>query len=205
MRIASPLIDQELRELNEKDTGRIAKDTQKLKNSSTTTSKTPVSLADAFRDAIRESPQRTTSVFLPFDPSLEYSPISFSLARLALRHSRNGPAKQFIVDRFDIPPQSNQLSVEKDARDLARKLANADPNAFGLLKAKGVITVQGQDSQHIEQFNFIYHVPEGLRTPISLRQGLVQTHDCLHLSQQIRIARDLATSVGFLHNFNFVH
>ncbi|KAK8067331.1 hypothetical protein PG997_014078 [Apiospora hydei] len=204
MRIASPVIDQELGALNENDADKGPKD-QRPRTSSIATSATAVSLADGLRDALREPPQRTTSVFLPLDPSLDFSPIAFSSARLALRHRKDKPSKQFIVDRFGVLPQSNQLAVKKDARDLARKLANADPITFGLLKAKGVMTVQGHDSKHVEQFNFIYNVPDGLTSRTSLRQALMQDHDCLHLSQQIRMARDLATSVGFVHNFNFVH
>ncbi|KAK8017870.1 hypothetical protein PG993_014196 [Apiospora rasikravindrae] len=203
MRIASPLIDQELRALDKKDA--TPNDPQTPKEALTKASKTPASLANGLRDALRESPQRPTSVFLPFDRSLAFLPIAFSPARFALRQSKDKPPKRFIVDRFDMPPQSNPTAVKKDARDLARKLANADPNTFGLLKAKGVMTVQGQDSQQVEQFNFIYNVPHGLASPTSLRQILIQNHDCLHLSQQIRIARDLANSVGFVHNFNFFH
>ncbi|KAK8030272.1 hypothetical protein PG990_000006 [Apiospora arundinis] len=205
LRIASPLIDQELREMNESDA--IARqDHPKLGISATTSSKSPVSVADGLRDALRDSPQRSASVFLPFDASLELSSIPFSPIRLALRHSNNNTqAKQYIVDRFDVPPHSDQHAVRRDARDMARKLANSDPDTFGLLRAKGVMSVHGQNSQQVEQFNFIYYVPEGLTSPQSLRQVLVQSHDCLHLSQKVRIARDLATSVGFVHNFNFVH
>ncbi|KAK6835191.1 hypothetical protein PG987_009885 [Apiospora arundinis] len=205
LRIASPLIDQELREMNESDT--IARqDHPKLGISAITSSKSPVSVADGLRDALRDSPQRSASVFLPFDASLELSLIPFSPIRLALRHSNNNTqAKQYIVDRFDIPPHSDQHAVRRDARDMARKLANSDPDTFGLLRAKGVMSMHGQNSQQAEQFNFIYYVPEGLKSPQSLRQVLVQSHDCLHLSQKVRIARDLATSVGFVHNFNFVH
>ncbi|KAK8137470.1 hypothetical protein PG984_002963 [Apiospora sp. TS-2023a] len=188
MKIASPLIDQELRELSKKDAV-ASKDQENPKAPSpSAAARKPVSLADGVRDSLRETPQHSASVFLPLDPALEFSPIAFSPARLALRHSK-----------------SNHIAVRKDVRDLARKLANSDPSTFGLLKAKGAITVQGQDTQQVKQYNFIYHVPEGLTAPTSLRQVLMQNHDCLHLSQQIRIARDLATSVGFVHNFNFVH
>lgn len=205
MRIASPVIDQELGAVSENDAGKGLKDQQGPRTSSIATSTTAVSLADGLRDALRETPQRTASVFLPLDPSLDFSPIAFSSARLGLRQRKGKHSKQFVVDRLDMLPQSNQMAVKKDVRDLARKLANADPNTFGLLKAKGVMTVQGQDSQQIQQFNFIYHVPESLKPPTSLREVLVQNHDYLHLSQQIQIARDLANSVGFVHNFNFVH
>ncbi|KAK7965795.1 uncharacterized protein PG986_000072 [Apiospora aurea] len=199
-----PVIDQELGALNENDADKGPKD-QRPRTWSIATSTTAVSLADGLRDALREPPQRTTSVFLSLDPSLDFSPIAFSSARLALRQRKGKQSKHFIVDRLDMLPQSNQMAVKKDVRDLARKLANADPNTFGLLKAKGVMTAQAQDSQQIQQFNLIYHVPESLKPPTSLRQVLVQNHDCLHLSQQIQIARDLANSVGFVHNFNFVH
>lgn len=207
MKIASPLIDQELCEMGQQDaTSETPKNQGNPKVSFiNAAAKSPLSLADGIRDSLRDSPQRPVSVFLPLDPSLEFSPITLSPARLALRRSKGKPPNQFIVDRFVVSSQSNQVAVRKDVRDLARKLANADPNTFGLLKAKGAITVQGQDSQQVEQYNFIYHVPEGLTTPTSLRQVLMQNRDYLHLSQQICIARDLATSVGFVHNFNFVH
>ncbi|KAK7910616.1 hypothetical protein PG985_013097 [Apiospora marii] len=204
MRIASPLIDQELANLKEKDSFKGPTTNHRLKVTSNATTKSPASLADGLRDALREQPQRSTSVFLPPDP-LELSPILFSVARLALRHTAGKPPKQFIIDRFEIPLQSNQMTAKNDARNLARKLANADPNTFGLLKAKGVMTGEGQRIEQVEQFNFVYYVPQHLTAPISLRQILMQNHDCLHLSQQVRIARDLATSVGFVHNFNFVH
>ena len=72
LRIASPLIDQELRDMNSRPRT-VIKGRLQRKESRKVVYESPVVIADRLRDAMRDILWRLVSIFLPFNASLEFS------------------------------------------------------------------------------------------------------------------------------------
>jgi hypothetical protein len=110
-----------------------------------------------------------------------------------------------LLDRTNFPPDTPMDRVRPDVRNLARLLQNVDPVTFGLLKCKGVIEWHSEGNKPVSQFQFILDIPKGLSsTPTTLRQILVEQNQ-FPLNERVRLARQLARSVLFVHTTGFVH
>lgn len=108
-----------------------------------------------------------------------------------------------VVDTTTYPPDTDMSIATTHVRDLARRLSNADPWAFGLLRCHGVVKVLKEDGT-VVQFQFIYDVPPGLSNPRTLRDLLLEGNP--HpLNQRFELAKQLARSVMFVHTSGFVH
>ncbi|KAH8654243.1 hypothetical protein BGZ61DRAFT_435191 [Ilyonectria robusta] len=162
----------------------------------------PLSLADGIRTALRtESPQQP--IFLP-SAHFEYRPIPYTNTKAASRGDC-----WYIVESRPCKP-GMQEAMTDDIRNLAQKLSRADPLAFGLLNCKGVMRVTDprQPSRTLS-FNLIFRIPNGMGIPQSLRQTLIlypgRSGAGLSVTRRVRIARELAKSVSYVHTFKFVH
>ncbi|KAK4034441.1 hypothetical protein C8A01DRAFT_49154 [Parachaetomium inaequale] len=107
-------------------------------------------------------------------------------------------------------PSTDVRALNDDVRDLARKLKHADPFAFGLLNCKGVMRVFGSPPQlDLAGFDLVFNVPEGTdATEMKSLRGLLLGREgggAPPLSRRVRLAQELATSVSYVHTFNFVH
>ncbi|KAI1635880.1 hypothetical protein F4809DRAFT_612265 [Biscogniauxia mediterranea] len=157
------------------------------------------SLAGGLRKALNEDHSKHTSVFVK-DDGVEMTDIAFATAKYGRRKGQG-----YIIDPFNVPPQSRIDNERENVRNLARKLKNADPTTFRLLRCKHVIV----DREDSTSFKFVYVLPAHLAEPRSLRQVLLLADQKgggpLPLSDRVQIAKDLATSVSYVHNFNFVH
>ena len=116
--------------------------------------------------------------------------------------SYRGMNKLILLDRTRYPATPNARTAKAYTRDLARLLANVDPETFSLLKCDGVI--EFPESSNNSQFEFIFPIPQGLSDPRTLRSLLLERPTC-SLSQRVRLARQLARSVMFVHAMGFVH
>ncbi|KAF7518467.1 hypothetical protein PCG10_010730 [Penicillium crustosum] len=153
----------------------------------------------AIQQSSSESSGSSTSIFVNSDTigsSLESIPrstaylSSFTIdGRLALLDSANFAG--------DAPSPVKKTHI----RDMARLLLNVDPMSFGLLKCEGV--VERSSSQDF-QFQFIFEVPQGLTSPKSLRNIILEKPQC-SLSKRVQLALQLARSVMFVHTTGFVH
>ncbi|KAK4232770.1 hypothetical protein C8A03DRAFT_20007 [Achaetomium macrosporum] len=206
MRDPNPVIDEKLKTMREeKQAGGGAA----TRGHTSTTAASPLSLTGGIRDALQPSGTQP-SVFLPTMP-LSTSPIPFSRAKAACMPSSSQPARWFILDTLPCRPQTDVHALNDDVRELARKLKRADPFAFGLLNCKGVMRVFGQaPNMDLEGFDLVFNVPEGTdpRQMKSLRRLLLSGREGggpLSLSRRVRLAQELATSVSYVHTFNFVH
>ncbi|KAH7370414.1 hypothetical protein BKA65DRAFT_471628 [Rhexocercosporidium sp. MPI-PUGE-AT-0058] len=206
MRIHNPIVDQALdRGLQEQTV--VVRSTSSARNSrsnvTATTMTMPLSTAAEMRDALRTQPQRPISVFLP-EQAFDVVEIPYCRARAARR--KGGNAKWLIVDSIRCIPSSDVLTLTKDVRNLARKLTQADPKKFGLLSCKGVMRILEPSSQQIRSFDMIFRAPEGMEPFHCLREILLESEKAnISLSARVRIAQQLATSVSYVHAFNFVH
>ncbi|KAK4043823.1 hypothetical protein C8A01DRAFT_43378 [Parachaetomium inaequale] len=205
MRDPNPVIDEKLKTMREeKQTGGGAA----TKEHKFSTATSPLSLTGGIRDALQPRGAQP-SIFLPTMPLFTF-PIPFSRAKAACMPSSSKAARWFILDTLPCRPQTDVHALNNDVRDLARKLKRAHPFAFGLLNCKGVMRVFGQaPNLDLEGFDLVFNVPDGTdpRQMKSLRGLLLGTEGggAPSLSRRVRLAQELATSVSYVHTFNFVH
>ena len=189
MKVADPSID---KELNQHGLGQRASETSAKVN------------ANGFRDAIKEDPLATQSIFLPEDglKSARIRNIPYSSAKYV---QRAGSDKWLVVDSIPYNPAADIRLVTKDVRSLARKLSCGDPYRFGMLQCRGVIRVTQQDGKEISSFDFVFNTPEeSSNEPNSLR-GLLMSQPSHSLSERFSLAKQLARSISYIHTLGFVH
>lgn len=95
-------------------------------------------------------------------------------------------------------------ALTKDVRNLARKLTEADPLRFGLLRCKGVVRIMRPSTHETESFDMVFRTPNNSTTVRCLREALLRPVN-VSLSYRVGIAQQLARSVNYVHAFNFVH
>ncbi|KAI9043587.1 uncharacterized protein KD926_003357 [Aspergillus affinis] len=169
-------------------------------------SRAPITAAQSLRMALDPTATGNLRIFLHEDgiKSLQLSPLPLCSAQLA---QREDPSKSLILERFHPSADVNIKQIEKDTRDLARKLAHSSPTEFGLLNCKGVVKHSSDDpsSRNPAAFTFIFRVPTGYSNPRSLRSCLAEMQGTDSLSDRFRLANELARSVSYVHTFGFVH
>lgn len=194
MKIADPVIDKELEHDNESDT----LDGGSILHESIVTAK-------GVRDSLRTDPQSKTSIFLPNIRSAggNTTPIPFCTAEIFTRP--NG--KTYLLDSVVCLPGVEIDILNKDVRDLARKLRGTNPLTFGLLRCHGVVKVyeESQTPKKLLSYDFVFYIPEGLSNPQSLRSILTTSGKEPSLSVRFRIAQQLAQSISYVHTYGFVH
>lgn len=204
MLIANPVIDHQLAaqkaEQEQSDDGNPGSSSAvNPKSGRIPATQSPISLATNLRDALRAQPRQQLSIFLPM-LELERLDIPFSSAQAAKRGGQ-----WFIVERYPCQVGRSLSTQNDDVRALARKLASVDPWTFGLLNCKGVMKVFDPQGKQIRGFDFVFRVPESMEVLQSLRQNLLSGEMHHSLSRRVLIAKELAKSVSYVHNLNFVH
>lgn len=234
MRIADPVIDEQLKEATkqakeQRRTASAASATagagnqqgqgspaQSSSRTARVNERSPLTIADGVRNVLRPDPPHV-SIFLPHQP-LETISIPFSKAQAACRRTHAG-TQWFILDTLHIRPSSNVNAVTEDVRKLARKLSRADPLTFGLLNCKGAMRMLDAQRRGVIGFQLILRAPEGMEILQSLRQVLLNSPVSgntgpdgigtegmsMSLTRRVRIAKELAKSISYVHTFNFVH
>lgn len=160
--------------------------------------------ADRLRDALKEQPLQTVSIFLPKNglETARICEIPFTSAKCI---QRAGSSKWFVVDSILCDPAVDISSVTRDVRDLARKLKCVDSLTFGILQCHGVVRVIEPGSKRPSSFDFVSHIPKGLSwEPRSLRSYL-SSKLLLTLTDRFELAKQMAKSVGYVHTLGFVH
>ncbi|KAH8431089.1 uncharacterized protein LDX57_008750 [Aspergillus melleus] len=169
-------------------------------------SRAALTSAQSLRMALDPTATSTLRVFLREDGinSLQLSILPLCSAQLA---QREDPSKSLILERFQPSADVNIKQLEKDTRDLARKLAHSSPVEFGLLNCKGVVKHSDDNSPSRDPtaFTFIFRIPTGYSNPRSLRSCLAAMQGTDTLSDRFRLANELARSVSYVHTFGFVH
>ncbi|KAI3580644.1 hypothetical protein IWW34DRAFT_430947 [Fusarium oxysporum f. sp. albedinis] len=107
---------------------------------------------------------------------------------------------------YSQPSAASRSLATKDVKSLAQKLHAYEDPGFGLFKCKGVLKQgSGESSTNQLSFTFVFQVPRHLQEPRSIR-GLLLSHELPHsLSDVIRIGRELAKAVSYVHLLDFVH
>lgn len=159
----------------------------------------PLECAQGMRAALRATANQQKNIFLPVI-NMDTQQIPYSTAWMA----RPDPRSEWrVVDSVPCQAGSDTSIIRANVRQLAHKLRQVDPSAFGLLTCQGVIetqdTVTGQRS-----FDFVYYMPRGVERLASLRDSLVNSR-APSLNRRLSIARELVKSINHVHIFDFVH
>jgi len=186
MRIISPVID---RKLAEQSDSRAA---------------TVMTTATHVRTAIKNDSNQPAKLFLD-DSQLKKVTILDIQFSAAKKFQRAGSSAWYILDIVTLPEGASSRQMKSDIRELARKLMSADPTTFGLLTCKGVVIETGFDTNLVKSFDFLFTVPKDLHTPQCLRARLLEANIDHSLSNRLKIAKQLAKSVSYIHTYGFVH
>ena len=206
MRDPNPLIDEMLKKLRQ--TQHPADPAVGAQGATATaTAASPLSLTGGIRDALQPTGTQP-SVFLPNAVFETTAAIPFSRARAACMQSPSR-TRWFILDTLPCRPQTNVRALQNDVRGLALKLRHADPFAFGLFNCKGAMQAFKPPPRQLDLagFDLVFNVPEGIdvKQVQSLRALLLSRDGAPSLSRRVRLAQELATSVSYVHTFDFVH
>lgn len=170
----------------------------------------PFSLAASLRKALSLDRSQPPSAFLPLVP-MEMIDIPYSTAKAARRSATaEGDTARYIVDTFECGPLTDIRNLSQNVTELAAKLSEADPAVFGLLSCKGAMRIPQHSSSGTNAppraFQLVFRFPDGVEVLQSLRYQLLNTSDAhILLEEKIRLAREMAKSVGYVHTFAFVH
>jgi hypothetical protein len=161
--------------------------------------------AQNIRSVIKDESSAATAVFLPESGlrDASESTIQFSNMKLVVKKGSGG-SRTYILDSVSCPTYANPSAFTKNVRDLARKLAYADPETFNLLSCKGVLK-HTTKPKPATSFTFVFKLPEKFSEPESLRSLLITSDKSHSLSDRFKLANQLATSVSYVHAFGFVH
>jgi hypothetical protein len=166
--------------------------------------------AKGVREAARESTSTLVpdgSIFISADVlDTEETIIPFSSAILS---RLSDSAEHVLVDTMICNPIADMTRTTKDVRKLARILSKVDPSTFGLLACRGVVKASTEDQaligQEINAFKFLFSIPPSLKSPKSLRTLLIESDPACPLNSRFDLAKQLTSSVLFVHNSQFVH
>ena len=163
----------------------------------------PISRAQSLRAALNDNARVAVPIFLPTSglASIRVSAIPYCSAEFGKRDEANG---NVVLDHIACPAQINARILKTNVRTLARKLSYADPVVFGLLSCKGAVEHE-RTQEHQIAFTLVFRIPRGFSEPRSLRSWLLEGDAAHTLSDRFRMATQLAKSVGYVHNFGFIH
>ncbi|KAF4765608.1 hypothetical protein N7455_004869 [Penicillium solitum] len=161
-----------------------------------------LSVARHVRSALRPKPQQEATVFLSGSKlqSAKRSEIPYSTSEVI----EIAGVGTFILDSADCSSRKDAVTFSKSVRSLAMRLQQVDATGFHLLKCHGVARITDPNTKQLLSFDFIFNFPKGCQKPQSLRSHLLSraTHS---LSDRISLAKQLATSVSYIHVLEFVH
>ncbi|KAI8717845.1 Protein kinase domain-containing protein [Fusarium sp. LHS14.1] len=133
---------------------------------------------------------------------MDISCIPFSDLKTA-KSERPGGITTYVLDELGTLDSASYQEMEKNIRNLARRLQHNEPQTFGLLCCKGFVAEKL--GPNLGKFTIVSRMPPGLTRAQSLRQRLLQGGKPGTLSQRFSIAQELAKSVSYVHVFGFVH
>jgi hypothetical protein len=159
-----------------------------------------LSVARGIRESMKaEAP---TSVFLPEERLA--SAIPSNILHSTLQTVQIPGTGSFILDSADCSAIQDTSTFAKYARQLVSRLREVEANTFHILKCKGVVRKKNPSTKQLVSFDFVFNMPKGCSRPRSLRSILLSQVDC-SLGDKMSLAKQLATSINFIHVLDFVH
>lgn len=137
---------------------------------------------------------------------MKQTAIPHSDAWVAIATNSSGRTSTYILNKIPCQLDMKYQIVQKDVRDLARRLQHSDPQTFGLMTCKGFVKDSSpSDPDQSVQFTVLFVPPPNHSNPRSLRDRLLNSTAPASLTLRLAVAQQLAKSVGYVHNFGFVH
>jgi hypothetical protein len=160
-----------------------------------------ISVLKNLRAAVEPVQQESSSsIFLRGAEALEKrSPVLYSKGEFGL----DGTGDAIVVETLKPDSAVNMVALTKNVRDLARILAAVEPMKFGIHACRGAIKTSDSNGK-VQQFQFVFKVPTGLHSLMSLRE-LLLTNRLYSFEHYIQLAKQIARSVMFVHTADFVH
>ncbi|KAJ5894355.1 hypothetical protein N7495_006046 [Penicillium taxi] len=145
--------------------------------------------------------KQETSVFISQSKleSVTRSQIPFSDSQVV----DTGKAK-FILDSADCTSMGDVSMFIKHVRHLALKLGPVEDRKFHVLKCEGVFRIKDLRTKQLMSCDFLFRFPKGCSEPQSLRFHLISQVP-YSLNERIELAKQLATSVSYIHVLDIVH
>ncbi|KAL2829845.1 hypothetical protein BJY01DRAFT_122593 [Aspergillus pseudoustus] len=161
--------------------------------------------AKHIRDALRIVQPPAKDFFLKEATlnSADRSDIPYSTLQLIVTSSSNSPMT-FIPDSVDCTAVADVSVFSRNVRDLAVRLRKIEPTTFHLLQCLSVSRTRDPNSRRTTSLHFVFKMPKSHHRPQSLRQLLLSS-ESPSLTSRVSLARDLATSVSYIHVLDFVH
>jgi hypothetical protein len=174
--------------------------------------------AKGVRDAAKES----TSVSDTADGSIFKQNTVLSTNEMpiplssTIRCQLSGSEDCVLVDTMICNAVADTNRTLRDVRKLAQILSKVDPSTFGLLTCTGVIrsavptpgeqsTTETHSPKALPIFRFLFAIPQFFTRPRSLRALLVESDSFYSLNDRYNLAKQLASSVLYIHSSQFVH
>ncbi|KAI0386883.1 hypothetical protein F5Y04DRAFT_288689 [Hypomontagnella monticulosa] len=146
--------------------------------------------------------QETRSIFLRGDGLASAILTPMPCCEVTIAHRKD---ELLILDTVVCNRMLAQATI-KDVRSLAQNLQNNETTIFGFLRCKGVMKeIKTENAIRTTFLTIVFKVPPGLSEPVSLRASLMRGDFPESLSEKIKLARQLAKSVSYVHIFGFVH
>jgi hypothetical protein len=168
-----------------------------------------ISSVESLRSALRiasnaEVPREKVLLPEAFLETLGAQDIPLSSAQLGTRDDKG---QILILEKVQPLPGLNVTDLDKNCRDLARRLIKSNPLEFGLLSCKGYMKHRHQHSNRADSdsFTLLFRVPSGFSQPRTLRSRLMDLKPTDSLTDRFKLANELARAVSFVHAFGFVH
>ncbi|KAL1958928.1 hypothetical protein VTO42DRAFT_3481 [Malbranchea cinnamomea] len=164
----------------------------------------PFATVSHLRLMLREEPRIKVSIFLPQEglATAQRHSIPFSTCQLLERPG----SSTLILESAACDSDASDISAfTKDVRNLAGKLKNVEPTVFNLLECAGVVKVRNSATQKPQSFDFLFKFPKHMQHPQSLRKILLSGNEDHSLTARFRLAKQLATSVCYVHTLGYVH
>lgn len=168
-----------------------------------------ISSAESLRSAVKimsngEVPREKVLLPEAFLQTLGALDIPLSSAQLGMREDKG---QMLIIEKVQPLPGLNANDLDKNCRDLARRLIRSNPLEFGLLSCKGYMKHRAQhlNRGYGDTFTLLFRVPDGFFQPRTLRSRLMELKPTESLTDRFRLATELARAVSCVHSFGFVH
>lgn len=171
-----------------------------------------VTVMKGLRQAIKSSPDELqrgiqSLQMTPYDLSGQRIPIYYSTAQVMVETRTQ---RHVVVNALGAGARPDQNEFAQGVYELIRVLSQSDPMMFGMLRCRGFIPhPPNGPAQH---FDLVFDFPGKLTHPQALRSMLNEavyrqlgTDPAHHLGERIRVAKQLARSVMFVHACHLVH
>ena len=141
------------------------------------------------------------NVLLPYRPPMDLVQLRYSGVYRSQSHPRI--LVEFRpIDRNMIGDRYKEEESRYNVYSLVTMLKSADPQFMSILSCSGVYIAQSPENR----YELVLNMPDDLDDPRSLRDLLTDSRETWpSINSRFRLAKNLASSIVYMHSGNFVH